>query len=170
MVAYHTRVLFIIVAILSATTLAHAREMVPFSTRFAAGTIVIHTSEKRLYLVLDETSALRYRVAVGRPDKQWFGWAAVAGKHVEPAWSPPGEVKRDRPWLPDVIKGGAASNPMGARALTLNRGQYAIHGTSASMRASIGTAASYGCIRMLNEDIVDLFERVRVGAPVAVFR
>mgnify|MGYP003330409947 FL=1 len=83
-----------------------------------------------------------------------------------PAWSPPAEVKRDNPRLPAVIPGGAPNNPMGARALTLDRREIAIHGTTAAMRASIGTAASYGCIRMFNEHIIDLFNRVSVGTRV----
>ena len=113
-------------------------------------------------------SALRYPVAVGKAGKAWRGYARVQGKYVNPAWSPPAEVKRDKPWLPDVIAGGAANNPMGSHALTLSGGEYAIHGTTRAMRASIGTAASYGCIRMYNEDIADLYSRVGVGTPVAV--
>ena len=107
-------------------------------------------------------TAIRYRVAVGRAGKQWFGRARRRSKHVRPAWSPPEEVRRDKPSLPDVIPpSGAPNNPMGARALTLNRGEYAIHGTNNPK--SIGTFASYGCIRMLNADIIDLFDRVAVG-------
>ncbi len=90
------------------------------------------------------------------------------GKHVEPAWSPPDEVRQDNPKLPDVIPGGAPNNPMGPRALTLSGGEYAIHGTNRP--DSIGTFASYGCIRMYNQDIVDLFERVGVGTEVVVTR
>ena len=75
-------------------------------------------------------------------------------------------MKRDNPNLPDIIPGGSPSNPMGPRALTLDRSEIAIHGTTQSMRRSIGSAASYGCIRMYNEDIVDLFDRVRVGTAV----
>lgn len=134
------------------------------------GTILVKTSERKLYLIIDQGVAIRYNVAVGKQAKQWFGQARISGKFVEPAWSPPEEVKRDRPWLPEVIQGGIDANPMGARALTLDRDQYAIHGTSPSMRKSIGTAASYGCIRMLNEDVVDLFERVKVGTQVIVSR
>jgi lipoprotein-anchoring transpeptidase ErfK/SrfK len=93
----------------------------------------------------------------------------VVAKYHQVAWSPPASVKRDRPWLPDVIQAGDPTNPMGARVLSLP-GEYAIHGTSASMRASIGSAASYGCIRMLNEDIIDLFDRVQVGTAVTVLR
>ncbi len=147
---------------------AQARELVPFDAGVQAGTIVVRTGERRLYFALGDGSALRYPVAVGKPGKQWFGAAAVDGKHVEPAWSPPAEVLRDNPRLPLVIPGGSPRNPMGARALTLNRGEYAIHGTNRP--GSIGTYASYGCIRMHNRDIVDLYDRVRVGTPVVVVR
>ena len=135
---------------------------------FAPGTIVVRQGERALYLALGGGSALRYRVAVGKAGKQWRGRAFIDGKYINPAWSPPREVKRDKPWIPDVIAGGAPNNPMGSRALTLNGGDYAIHGTTRAMRSSIGTAASYGCIRMFNEDIAELFARVRVGTPVAV--
>jgi lipoprotein-anchoring transpeptidase ErfK/SrfK len=145
-----------------------ARDLVPFATDASAGTIVIRTSERLLYFVLGDGKAFRYRVAVGRPDKQWVGEAGISGKYVRPAWGPPAEIKRDRPSLPDVIPGGAPNNPLGARALTLSRGEYAIHGTNRP--SSIGTFASYGCIRMLNEDIVDLYDRVSVGSPVVVTR
>ena len=147
---------------------AEAREVVRFEAAVRPGTIVVRTAERRLYLVLGDGTALRYPVAVGRPGKQWYGWAFVDGKYVQPAWSPPAEVKRDNPRLPDVIPGGSPRNPMGARALTLDRGEYAIHGTNDPR--SIGTFASYGCIRMHNRDIADLFERVGVGTPVVVTR
>lgn len=133
---------------------------------FRPGTVVINNTERRLYYVLEDGQALRYRVAVGQRGKQWTGTAKITSKRDRPAWSPPAEVKRDRPHLPDVIAGGAPDNPMGVAALTLSLPEIAIHGTSASMRRSIGSAASYGCIRMLNEDILDLSARVRVGAPV----
>ena len=111
---------------------------------------------------------MRYRVAVGRPTKQWYGQVEVAGKHLRPAWSPPEEVRLDNPNLPDVIPGGAPNSPMGFGALTLSGGEYAIHGTNRP--ESIGKFASYGCIRMHNEDIADLFERVDVGTLVVVTR
>ena len=147
---------------------AAARERVAFEGGVRPGTIGVRTSERRLYFALGDGTAIRYPVAVGRPGKQWFGSAAVDGKHVAPAWSPPAEVKRDNPRLPAVIPGGSPRNPMGARALTLSGGEYAIHGTNRP--DSIGTYASYGCIRMHNQDIVDLFERVSVGTPVVVTR
>ncbi|GLK54998.1 L,D-transpeptidase [Methylopila capsulata] len=146
---------------------ARAREIVPFDTdAYSAGTIVVRNAERALYLVGGDGRAMRYRVAVGKPGKQWFGSAWIKGKYVQPAWSPPEEVRRDKPNLPDVIPGGSPRNPMGPRALLLDRDQYAIHGTNRPK--SIGTYASYGCIRMRNEDIVDLYERVRVGGKVVV--
>lgn len=142
---------------------ASAREVVPFGDA-SAGTIVISVSQRKLYLVNGDGTAIRYPVAVGKPGKQWFGTARIDGKYVAPAWSPPWEVKRDNPRLPNVIAGGSPHNPMGAAAMTLAGGQYAIHGTNRP--SSIGTWASYGCIRMYNQDVVDLYERVDVGTPV----
>jgi lipoprotein-anchoring transpeptidase ErfK/SrfK len=147
---------------------AQGREVVPFEAAVRPGTIVVKTGERRLYLVLGDGRAIRYPVAVGQPGKQWFGWSMVDGKYVNPAWSPPDVVRRDKPGLPDVIPGGSPRNPMGVRALTLTGGEYAIHGTN--VPSSIGRFASYGCIRMHNHDIVDLFERVPVGTPVVVVR
>jgi len=143
-----------------------ASQVVAFAQDLEPGTIVIRRRERALYLILDENSALRYPVAVPKAGKEWSGSAHVDGKYLAPAWSPPAEVKRDHPELPDVIAGGAPNNPMGAAALTLDRSEIAIHGTTKKMRGSIGTAASYGCIRMLNEDILDLHGRVEVGTAV----
>jgi lipoprotein-anchoring transpeptidase ErfK/SrfK len=143
-----------------------AREIVAFPGQ-PAGMIVVRTSERKLYLTLGDGRAIRYPVAVGMRGRQWSGTARIDGKYVEPAWSPPAEVKRAKPSIPNVIPPGP-SNPMGLRALTLDRGQYAIHGTTRGMRASIGSAASFGCIRMYNEDVVDLFDRVPVGTQVVV--
>jgi lipoprotein-anchoring transpeptidase ErfK/SrfK len=92
----------------------------------------------------------------------------INGKYLRPAWTPPAEVKRDKPSLPNVIRGGSGNNPMGAAALTLSVGEYAIHGTNNP--SSIGGFVSYGCIRMLNADISDLYERVSVGTKVLVTR
>ncbi len=134
----------------------------------APGTIVISTSQRRLYLMGQNGPEASWPVAVGKPGKQWFGWARVDGKFVRPAWSPPDSVLRDNPRLPPVIAGGSPSNPMGAAALTLDREEIAIHGTNRPN--SIGTWASYGCIRMHNQDIVELYSRVRVGTPVLMTR
>jgi lipoprotein-anchoring transpeptidase ErfK/SrfK len=132
----------------------------------AAGTIVISKGQHRLFLTQGDGTAISYPVAVGKSGMAWQGWSRVNGKYVTPAWSPPAIVKHDNPNMPSVIPGGSPHNPMGARALTLDRDEIAIHGTTASMRKSVGTAASYGCIRMYNEDVIDLFERVSVGTPV----
>src|SRR5215211_9382009 len=102
-----------------------AREVVPFEARVSPGTVVIKTAERRLYYVRGDGTALRYRVAVGRPGKQWYGDAAIAGKYVRPAWAPPDEVRRDNPKLPTVVPSGSPSNPMGAAALVLTRDEYA---------------------------------------------
>jgi lipoprotein-anchoring transpeptidase ErfK/SrfK len=155
---------------LGAASLAQAREIVAFSSPYEVGTIVISQSARKLYLITGPQSAIAYPVAVAKRGKEWSGYAKVDGKYVDPAWSPPESVKRDHPELPDVIPGGSPHNPMGARAITLDRDEVAIHGTTMAMRASVGTAASYGCIRMLNEDVIDLFDRVSVGAPVVMIR
>ncbi|HVG52264.1 MAG TPA: L,D-transpeptidase [Xanthobacteraceae bacterium] len=151
-----------------ATTPALAREVVSFGGAYNPGTIVVKTNERRLYLVQPGGTAIRYTVGVGRAGKQWSGAAVIDGKHLSPAWSPPAEIRRDKPGLPSVIPGGSPSNPMGAAAMTLSRGEYAIHGTNAP--GSIGGFVSYGCIRMHNHDIVDLYGRVGVGTPVIVTR
>jgi lipoprotein-anchoring transpeptidase ErfK/SrfK len=149
-----------------APQLAEARSIVAFSPSVAPGTIVISAHQRRLFLVIDEGRAISYPVAVPKSGKEWSGYAAIEGKFVNPDWAPPAVVKADHPELPNLIRGGSPHNPMGMRAITLDRNQVAIHGTTSRMRASIGTAASYGCIRMLNEDVVDLYDRVSVGSPV----
>ncbi|GJD69234.1 L,D-transpeptidase [Methylobacterium gnaphalii] len=147
---------------------AQAREVVPFTGSGMPGTVVVRTSERRLYLVNGDGTAIRYPVAVGKPGKQWAGQTMIDGKYYQPDWSPPAVVKRDHPHLPNLIRGGTPGNPMGVAAMTLRGGQYAIHGTNRP--ESIGRFASYGCIRMLNQDITDLFERVSVGTQVTVVR
>ena len=143
---------------------AAAREIVSFSG--SPGTIVVKTQERRLYYVTGDGRAIRYPVGVGRKGRQWEGQSFIDGKYLRPAWTPPMEVRLDKPSLPDVIPGGSPSNPMGAAAMTLAGGEYAIHGTNAP--GSIGGFVSYGCIRMYNQDILDLFERVHVGTRVIV--
>jgi len=135
---------------------------------YSPGTIVVRTNQRRLYLILDSDHAMSYPVGVGKSGKQWSGTTRIAGKYRNPAWSPPAEVKRDKPSMPDVIPGGSPHNPMGVAAMTLAGGEYAIHGTN--MPGSVGGFVSYGCIRMLNNDISDLFDRVSVGTRVVVTR
>ena len=149
---------------------ASAGRVIGYESGYPPGAILISQSTKTLYLILDSHTAIAYPVAVAKRGKEWSGSARVEAKFVEPTWSPPDSVKRDYPELPDVIPGGSPHNPMGARAITLDREEIAIHGSTQAMRASIGSAASYGCIRMLNEDVIDLFARVAVGAPVMMTR
>jgi lipoprotein-anchoring transpeptidase ErfK/SrfK len=151
------------------STQAQARpELVDISDDYAPGTIVVKTSERRLYLILESGRAMRYPVGVGKAGKQWSGTTKIEGKYLNPAWSPPSEVRRDKPNMPDVIPGGSPRNPMGVAALTLAGGEYAIHGTN--VPGSVGGFVSYGCIRMLNDDISDLYQRVQVGTTVTVTR
>ena len=156
-----------LLAVTAAAPPAQAREVVAFAG-YSPGMIVVKTNERRLYYVVDGGHAIRYPVGVGRAGKQWSGNSRIDGKYLQPAWSPPPEVKRDKPSLPDVIPGGSPRNPMGVAAMTLSGGEYAIHGTN--MPGSIGGFVSYGCIRMYNADITDLFARVSVGTSVVVTR
>jgi lipoprotein-anchoring transpeptidase ErfK/SrfK len=144
---------------------AGAREVVAMQDG-TPGTIIVRTKERRLYFVLGNGRAIRYPVGVGRVGMQWTGRASVEGIYIQPAWSPPHAVRRDNPNLPDYIPGGAPNNPMGAAALTLRGGEYAIHGTNRPN--SVGRFVSYGCIRMYNRDVLDLMDRVQVGTPVLV--
>ncbi|MGJ0621413.1 MAG: L,D-transpeptidase [Methylocystis sp.] len=147
---------------------AAAREFVHYHSELNPGSIVVSEHERKLYLIVDQDDAIAYKVAVPKAGKEWTGVVQVNAKYVAPDWTPPEDVKHDHPELPELIPGGAPNNPMGARAMTLSEGQVAIHGTTQKMRKSIGSAASYGCIRMLNEDIVDLYDRVAVGATVVM--
>lgn len=162
-------VTFVLVWALLAAAAAHSatRNVVNFSG-FAPGTIVVKTGERQLYYVLDHKRAVRYPVGVGRAGKTWTGEARVEGKYVEPAWAPPDDIRREQPHLPELIPGGDRDNPMGAAALTLRGGEYAIHGTNNP--GSIGGFVSYGCIRMYNRDIRELYRMVDVGTPVVVVR
>jgi lipoprotein-anchoring transpeptidase ErfK/SrfK len=145
-----------------------ASDVVAMSGTYTAGTIVVRTSERRLYLMLGSGQALRYPVGVGRAGMQWAGTSIIDGKYIEPAWAPPESIRRENPRLPDVIPSGSPHNPMGVAAMTLAGGEYAIHGTNDP--GSIGHFVSHGCIRMYNADITDLYSRVSVGTTVVVTR
>ncbi|MCB1481822.1 MAG: L,D-transpeptidase [Rhodobiaceae bacterium] len=140
---------------------AEARSVVKISTQYAPGTIIVRTGQRRLYYVTARGKAISYRVGVGRAGRQWSGNNRVARKVVNPAWINPYDKKRK------VIPPGPR-NPLGVRALVLAHGQYAIHGTNNP--GSIGGAVSLGCIRMYNQDVLDLYSRARVGARVIVTR
>lgn len=144
-----------------------AREIVPFSNRFAPGTIVISTNERRLYYVLGNGEAVQYGVGVGRPGFEWAGTRTVTMKREWPDWRPPSQMLKRRPDLPRYMPGGP-DNPLGARAMYLGGTLYRIHGSNEP--ETIGQAVSSGCIRMTNEDVVDLYNRVKVGTRVVVLR
>jgi lipoprotein-anchoring transpeptidase ErfK/SrfK len=146
---------------------AGPRTTVAFQTNHAPGTIIVRTSERRLYLVTGRGQALRYGIGVGRDGFTWSGVETVTRKAEWPDWTPPPEMLRRRPDLPRHMRGGP-DNPMGARALYLGDTMYRIHGSNEPH--TIGTATSSGCIRMTNDDIIDLYSRVRVGATVIVQR
>ena len=154
-------------AFVVAAARASTRDIVPI-TGFAPGTVVVKTSERALYFVLDDRNAMRFPVGVGKAGQAWTGTSRVSGKYVRPAWSAPDDIRRENPRLPKVIPGGAPNNPMGAFALTLGDGTYAIHGTNRP--ASVGRFVSHGCIRMFNADIRTLYSMVGVGTPVIVER
>jgi lipoprotein-anchoring transpeptidase ErfK/SrfK len=146
--------------------IANARESVMFPTTYPAGMIVISQHERKLYLTEGNGMAIRYPIAIGMAGRAWSGETAVEGKFIAPDWEAPDVVRRVHPEFKSVVRGGSPHNPMGAAAITLRLPEVAIHGTTQTMRRSIGTAASFGCIRMYNEDVLDLYQRVSVGMPV----
>ena len=160
-------ILIIFAALGLSANAAAARQMVHLSG-YPAGTIVVKTHERSLYFLLGDGRALRYPVGVGRAGMTWTGEAYIDGKFIQPAWSPPDMIRRENPRIPDVIPSGSPHNPMGAAALTLNQGQYAIHGTNSP--GSIGKFVSHGCIRMYNADVMDLYAKVGVGTQVVVLQ
>ena len=143
------------------------REVVAFDGRHAPGTVVVSTPERRLYYVLGNGQAVRYAVGVGRPGFEWSGVKTVVMKREWPSWTPPAQMLKRRPDLPRHMKGGV-DNPLGARAMYIGGTLYRIHGSNEP--DTIGQAVSSGCIRMLNDDVVDLYERVKVGSRVVVQR
>ena len=145
-------------------TTAVPREIVAFSG-YAAGTIVVSTRERRLYYVLGDGTAVRYGVGVGRPGFTWSGMQRVTRKAEWPSWTPPAEMLKRRPDLPRHMAGGV-DNPLGPRAMYLGSSLYRIHGSNEP--DTIGQAVSSGCIRMTNDDVADLYDRVKVGTQVVV--
>ena len=142
-----------------------AKEFVSFTGNYAPGTIIVVNSERKLYYVLGEGRAIVYPVAVGKPGDLWTGESVVTRKVTHPGWSPTPTMRRRNPRLPQYVPPGP-KNPLGVRAMYLGWSYYLIHGTNSPW--SIGRAASSGCIRMHNEHVIDLYERVHLGAPVLV--
>jgi len=152
---------------LSPKATAIPREVVSFSGYQPPGTIVVAARERRLYYVLGGGQAIRYGVGVGRPGFEWGGVKTITRKAEWPGWTPPPQMLKRRPDLPRHMKGGP-NNPLGARALYLGSSLYRIHGSNEP--ETIGQAVSSGCIRMLNDDVIDLYDRVHVGTRVVVQR
>ena len=140
-------------------------KLVAFETTAEAGDIIVLTRQNQLYLVLGNGKAVMYRVATAKKGFEWKGSHAVTAKTQWPDWRPPASMRKRRPDLPAFMAGGP-DNPLGARAIYLGSSIYRIHGTNEP--SSIGKAASSGCIRMLNEDVTELYQHVKIGTRVSV--
>ncbi|WP_425283740.1 L,D-transpeptidase [Devosia soli] len=141
------------------------KQIVDYSTNYKPGTIVVETGERRLYLVMEDGKALQYGIGVGRDGFTWSGTHRITRKAEWPGWTPPAAMRKRVPDLPAYMPGGP-ENPLGARALYIGSTLYRVHGTSEPW--SIGQAVSSGCIRLTNDDVTDLYERVKVGALIVV--
>ena len=142
------------------------RTTVRYDSKYAPGTIVINTTERRLYLVQGGGSALRWGIGVGRAGFQWKGTHKITAKKENPDWTPPPEMIARQKDVPRHMKGGDPDNPLGTHAMYLGSTLYRIHGSNDP--DSVGEAESSGCFRMRNEDIADLYNRVPVGTTVIV--
>lgn len=142
------------------------RSVVSFDRSYKPNQIIVSFSDRRLYLITKPGEAITYPVAVPKGDARWQGVTFVSNKRVNPPWTPTPDMVRENPRLPSWVPGGHPMNPMGIRALYLGETMYRIHGTDAPW--TIGTAASKGCIRMLNEDVLHLYPLIPVGTPVTV--
>jgi lipoprotein-anchoring transpeptidase ErfK/SrfK len=142
------------------------KQTVSFDSKYTAGQIIVSFGDRRLYLITKAGSAISYPVAIPREVDRWQGTTSVTDKRVNPAWRPTPDMLRENPKLPLWVPGGHRMNPLGVRAMYLGSSLYRIHGTDAPW--TIGQAVSKGCIRMLNEDVLDLYPRVPVGTKVTV--
>ena len=136
-------------------------------SEYGRGSVVVSTTERRLYYVLGNGQAIEYGVGIGRQGFTWSGTKTVSRKREWPDWRPPAQMLKRRPDLPKHMEGGM-ENPLGARAIYLGSSEYRIHGSNEP--DTIGTAVSSGCIRMTNRDVIDLYNRVKVGTKVVVLR
>jgi hypothetical protein len=143
-----------------------SREVVSFSPNYGTGQVIVSFGDKRLYYITQPGQAISYPIAVPREKSRWQGVTAVTQKRENPSWTPTPTMIAENPKLPRWVPGGHPMNPLGVRALYLGSSMYRIHGTDAPW--TIGTAASKGCIRLYNEDVLDLYPRVRLGAKVTV--
>ncbi len=142
------------------------RQLVKFRKNYRPGTIIVSFGDRRLYYVHRRGRAISYPVAIPTGKASWAGRSHISMKKVNPSWTPTAQMRRENPKLPAFVPGGHPRNPLGKRAMYLGKTLYRIHGTDAPW--TIGTAVSHGCIRMYNQDVLDLYPRVRIGAPVIV--
>jgi lipoprotein-anchoring transpeptidase ErfK/SrfK len=142
------------------------REEVSFSPNVQPRQIIVSFGDRKLYWVYERGQAISYPIAIPREQSRWSGVTTVSSKRVNPSWTPTEAMRRENPKLPAHVPGGHPLNPMGVRALYLGSSMYRIHGTDAPW--TIGDAASKGCIRLYNEDVIDLYDRVPVGTRVTV--
>jgi lipoprotein-anchoring transpeptidase ErfK/SrfK len=143
-----------------------SREYVSFSPNYAPRQIIVSFGDRKLYWIHKKGEAISYPIAIPREKSRWAGVASISAKAVNPGWTPTAEMRRENPKLPAYMPGGHPLNPLGVRALYLGGTMYRIHGTDAPW--TIGTAVSKGCIRMYNEDVLDLYPRVPIGTRVTV--
>ncbi len=143
-----------------------SREVVSFPARYTPRQLIVSFGDRRLYWVTRRGEAIAYPIAVPREQSRWSGTSTISSKRVNPGWTPTSTMRRENPKLPAFVPGGHPLNPLGVRALYLGGTMYRIHGTDAPW--TIGTAVSKGCIRMYNEDVLDLYPRVPVGTRVTV--
>lgn len=144
-----------------------ARSRINYATKYKPGSLIVDTQAKYLYLVEKGGTAMRYGIGSARPGFEWGGDLKISRKSKWPTWTPPRAMRKREPWLPVQMPGGP-ENPLGARALYLGSTLYRIHGTNQG--TTIGRSVSSGCIRLHNKDVMDLYERVSVGARVVVLR
>jgi lipoprotein-anchoring transpeptidase ErfK/SrfK len=142
------------------------RQTISFSSQYRPGQVIVSFSDRRLYYVTAPGQAISYPIAIPREQSRWQGTTFVSNKRINPSWTPTPEMKRENPRLPNWVPGGHPMNPLGVRALYLGSSAYRIHGTDAPW--TIGQNVSKGCVRMYNEDVLDLYPRVAVGARVTV--
>lgn len=143
-----------------------SRDVVSFSSSYSPRQIIVSFGDRKLYWIHKRGEAISYPIAVPREQSRWSGVTSVSSKRVNPSWTPTPEMRRENPKLPVYVPGGHPLNPLGVRALYLGSSMYRIHGTDAPW--TIGSAVSKGCIRMYNEDVLDLYPRVPVGTKVTV--
>jgi len=143
-----------------------SKQVVSFSPQYKQGQVIVSFGDRRLYLVTKPGQAISYPIAVPRDQSRWQGTTSVSMKRENPSWTPTPEMRRENPKLPTWVPGGHPMNPLGVRALYLGSSTYRIHGTDAPW--TIGQAVSKGCIRMFNQDVIDLYPRIPVGTQVLV--